>query len=112
MCLQLMPKLSPLFIFDGVPLAANPLVLTVRRDEEFAPIKRAEGDDSPATARQAQVNLFGRWLEQAGVAVPRDAQGDVVGAIEIGPLYALDADELARRLPHGTVFDGELNLQS
>ena len=100
-----------MFIFDAIARAQNPLVLTVRREEEFAPIKRAEGDDSPATARQAQVNLFGRWLEQAGVAVPRDGQGNVAGAIEISPLYAMDADELARRLPPGTTFGGELNLQ-
>ena len=100
-----------MFIFDGIAMAANPLVLTVRREEEFAPIKRAEGDDSPATARRAQVNLFGEWLDRAGVSVPRDADGNVKGLIEISPLVALDADELARRLPPGTTFDGELNLQ-
>jgi UDP-N-acetylglucosamine/UDP-N-acetylgalactosamine diphosphorylase len=99
------------FIFDAIPHARNPVVLMVERCEEFAPIKQAAGEDSPATARQAQVNLFGRWLEEAGVAVPRDARGNVLGAIEISPLYALDAEELRRRLPRGTRLDIHLNLQ-
>jgi UDP-N-acetylglucosamine/UDP-N-acetylgalactosamine diphosphorylase len=101
-----------MFIFDALADARNPLVMMVERSEEFAPIKNAEGQDSPATARQAQVNLFGRWLAAAGVAVPSDAAGNVAGRIEIGPLYAMDADELSRRLPRGTRFAGELNLQA
>ncbi len=105
------------FIFDAIPYARNTLVLMVDRGEEFAPIKQKEGPDSPATARQAQINLFGRWLERAGVAVPRDAKGDVTIPIEISPLYALDADELRarlaaeNRLAPGTRLAAELNLQ-
>ena len=100
-----------MFIFDAIARAKAPLVLMVERAEEFAPIKQADAHDSPATARQAQVNLFGSWLEQAGVRVARDFRGDVAGAIEISPLYALDAAELRRRLPKGTTFGGALNLQ-
>ena len=100
-----------MFIFDAAPRARNPLVMMVERAEEFAPIKRADQDDSPATARRAQTNLFGSWLERAGVRVARDCRGDVLGSIEISPLYALDADELRRRLPRNTVFDGGLDLQ-
>ncbi len=99
------------FIFDAIPYARDTLVLMVDRAEEFSPIKNKEGQDSPATARQAQLNLFGRWLEAAGVAVPRDAEGDVAVPIEISPLYALDADELRQRLPPGTRLDAPLNLQ-
>jgi len=99
------------FIFDAIPYARNTLVLMVDRAEEFSPIKNKEGQDSPATARQAQINLSGRWLEAAGVAVPRDAAGDVAVPIEISPLYALDAEELRRRLPPATRLDAPLNLQ-
>ncbi|MFP4057246.1 MAG: UTP--glucose-1-phosphate uridylyltransferase [Candidatus Brocadiia bacterium] len=99
-----------MFIFDALPHATNPLVMTVRREEEFAPIKRAEGEDSPHTARQAQVDLFGRWLEQAGVAVPRDQEGNVAGSVEISPLVARDAEELRQRLPQGTAFRDGLYL--
>lgn len=99
------------FIFDAIAKARDPLVLMVERSEEFAPIKCADAEDSPTTARRAQVNLFGAWLEQAGVKVPRDFDGSVLGTVEISPLYALDAEELKRRLPKGTSFDGGLSLQ-
>ncbi len=105
------------FIFDAIPHARNTMVLMVDRAAEFSPIKQKDGPDSPATARQAQFNLFGRWLEQAGVGVPRDANGDVTVPIEISPLYALDAEELRARLAAegrlraGTRLTAELNLQ-
>ena len=41
------------FVFDALPLAVNPQVLAVDRDEEYAPIKNDEGGESPETARRA-----------------------------------------------------------
>lgn len=38
------------FIFDGFAYFDNMSVLRVKRDEDFAPIKNAEGNDSPETA--------------------------------------------------------------
>jgi len=38
------------FIYDLFPLADCMMVLEVERDEEFAPVKNASGEDSPATA--------------------------------------------------------------
>jgi len=40
------------FVFDAIPLAANPLVYTTDRAEEFSPVKNAHGHDSPATSRR------------------------------------------------------------
>jgi len=100
-----------MFIFDALAEARNPLVMTVERGEEFAPIKVADVEDSPATARQAQINLFGQWLEEIGVAVPRDERGNVIGSIEISPRVAANAEELRRRLRRSYRFDGDLNLQ-
>ncbi len=99
------------FVFDAVPHACNPLVLMVERREEFAPIKRPEGEDSPGTARQAQSNLFADWLEAAGVVVPRDERGNVAGPVEISPLFALDAEELAERVPPDIRFRPGLVLE-
>ena len=41
-----------LFIFDAIPLAEHSLVYETERVEEFAPIKNAEGSDSPATRQK------------------------------------------------------------
>jgi UDP-N-acetylglucosamine/UDP-N-acetylgalactosamine diphosphorylase len=86
-----------MFIFDALPLAERWLVLESPRAEEFAPVKNADGADSPATARQALSNLAGTWLERAGVRVPRDSAGNVSVPLEVSPRFALDADELATR---------------
>jgi len=92
------------FIFDAVPHARNPLVMEVLREDEFAPVKNLEGDDSPATARAAMMAQHRRWLRQAGVDVPEDA------AVEISPLFALDADELAGKV-RGLAVPDKLYLE-
>ena len=41
-----------MFIFDSYEMFDDVVVLRVKREEEFAPIKNAEGQDSPETARK------------------------------------------------------------
>ncbi len=96
------------FIFDAVPLASKPLVYETTRDEEFAPIKNADGDDSPATSRTAQSERGARWLEQCGVPVPRRARdGAAEARIEISPLTALCPEDLgAPASCLGTILPG------
>ncbi len=93
------------FIFDALGHAARSLTMEVRREEEFAPIKNREGQDSPASARALYVSLCAEWLEKAGLPVPRTPAGEVDGDIEISPLFALDAEELAGKLS-GRIKDG------
>ena len=83
------------FVFDALALAAKSLVMETARVEEFAPIKNASGDDSPASSHQIQSNRNGAWLEKFGVRVPRRANGDVDARIEILAETALEADDLA-----------------
>ena len=83
------------FVFDALALAAKSLVMETARVEEFAPIKNASGDDSPASSHQIQSNRNGAWLERFGVKVPRKANGDVDARIEILAETALEADDLA-----------------
>jgi UDP-N-acetylglucosamine/UDP-N-acetylgalactosamine diphosphorylase len=83
------------FIFDALPLAKHAIILETDRTEEFAPIKNAEGDDSPATSKQLQTERAARWLEQHGVKVPRKADGSVNAIIEISPLTATEPNDLA-----------------
>jgi hypothetical protein len=48
--------------------------------------------------RQALSNQAASWLEQAGVTVPRQENGDSVFPLEISPLFALSVGELQARL--------------
>ncbi|MDZ7269849.1 MAG: UDPGP type 1 family protein [candidate division KSB1 bacterium] len=86
------------FIFDALGEARGSVVLEVERRQEFSPIKNASGVDSPETARRDFYNFYGEWLEQCGVTVPRDRDGNVRARIEISPLFALDAAELAQKI--------------
>jgi UDP-N-acetylglucosamine/UDP-N-acetylgalactosamine diphosphorylase len=83
-----------MFIFDVLPRAERWSVVECDRRTEFQPLKNATGPDSPQTVRQALSNIAGDWLAEAGATVPRDAHGEVTVALEISPLFALDAGEL------------------
>jgi UDP-N-acetylglucosamine/UDP-N-acetylgalactosamine diphosphorylase len=95
-----------MFIFDVLPLAARWTVVETTRDEEFYPLKNATGPDSPQTVKQALTNLAADWLTKAGVAVPRTADGRPAFPLEISPLLALDAEELARRVDRSIAITG------
>ena len=99
------------FIFDALPLARRVLSIEAERSREFSPIKNAEGDDSPQTARRDLAREYRRWLESAGVAVPHDDRGDPTVAIEIDPRYALDEETLAERLPGNFTVEGPVLLE-
>jgi UDP-N-acetylglucosamine/UDP-N-acetylgalactosamine diphosphorylase len=80
------------FVFDAIPLTQKACGMEILREAEFAPIKNKDGSDSPETARSAMMDLYRNWLREAGVIVSPDA------AIEISPLFALDAAELGSKL--------------
>lgn len=46
------------FIFDGFMMADDILIFQVKREEEFAPIKNKEGEDSPKTAKELYMNYI------------------------------------------------------
>lgn len=91
------------FIFDALPLAANPLILEADRDEEFAAIKNPEGNDSPESTRTALLERTAKWLAAAGVAVPRTADGSINARIEISPRRAVDAGDIADLVKRGAI---------
>jgi len=88
------------FMFDALPLAARTATVEMARDERFAPVKNAEGADSPDTCRAAMVARASRWLTSAGVTVPEGA------VVEIDPRFAQDAADLHGRVPADLVIDG------
>ncbi len=79
-----------MFVFDALPFAKNPIIIETKREDDFSPVKNAEGKDSPETCRQDQLKLWARWLKAAGVEVPADEAGVPTVTFEISPLFADD----------------------
>ena len=46
------------FMFDAFDMLSDMAILRVKREEEFAPVKNAEGTDSPETARALYKNYY------------------------------------------------------
>lgn len=99
------------FIFDVLPRAERWTATTTTRAEEFEPVKNATGAESPATARQAIIDLAGRWLESHGASVPRDKDGHVTAPIEISPLAAIEPADLAGRISGAIQVQGPLYFE-
>ncbi len=88
------------FVFDALQHTEHILSLEVDRAEEFSALKNGSGVDSPQTARRDLNLLYARWLEKAGIGVPRDDQGLPAGNIEISPLFADEAEVLLLKKEH------------
>ncbi len=86
------------FIFDALANAKISACLAFERDEEFAPVKNGEGDDSPVTCKAALTAKWAKWLKQCGIKVPCDAKGVPRIKIEIDPFFAHSADTLYKRI--------------
>jgi UDP-N-acetylglucosamine/UDP-N-acetylgalactosamine diphosphorylase len=86
------------FIFDLLPSAANAVVVEIDPAQHFGPLKNAPGaaQDTPDAVRAQLIALHRDWLRPAGVEV---AEGV---AVEISPLFALDAEVLAEKVQKGT----------
>ena len=78
------------FIFDALPEAKGVTCFAFDRAEEFSPVKNAEGKDSPATCKADLQAKWRRQLAAAGVQVSEKVP------VEIDPVYALDAAEIAQ----------------
>ena len=98
------------FIFDVLARAGRSAVLATARADEFAPIKNAEGSDSPQTSCQLQSDLYARWLESRGVVIPWTSEGHVDAAIEIAPTTAMCAADLAPEVLPGSIEAGSSML--
>jgi UDP-N-acetylglucosamine/UDP-N-acetylgalactosamine diphosphorylase len=85
------------FVFDALPLAASPLLLQIDRKEEFSPVKNAKGVDSAESAVRDQIHRAARWLESAGLEIPKDSNGEPAVVIEIAPSYAMTAEDVRRK---------------
>jgi UDP-N-acetylglucosamine pyrophosphorylase len=82
------------FIFDFFPLASKLTVLMMKREEEFAPVKNKEGEDSPASARDLILMLHKKWMIDAGIP----AEQLQSRAIEIPPLLSYSGEGLSAEI--------------
>ena len=86
------------FVFDAIPMAGHSIILETPRAEEFAPVKNAQGDDSPQVTREMMTDRAACWLESAGIKVPRKADGRPNCTIEMAPSFALDRDDIKKKI--------------
>ena len=84
-----------MFVFDALPFAKKPVIIETRREDDFSPVKNAEGLDSPKTCSDDQLRQFVRWLKANGSAVEADASGLPSFPIEVSPLFGYDEDSFA-----------------
>jgi UDP-N-acetylglucosamine/UDP-N-acetylgalactosamine diphosphorylase len=92
------------FVFDTMPHAHKSLAFEVMREEEFAPIKNATGEDSPEVAYKMQSDLFKKWLIYAGIS------SDIVDKlknVEISPLFAIDKDTFKEKISKDLTYYSE-----
>jgi UDP-N-acetylglucosamine/UDP-N-acetylgalactosamine diphosphorylase len=99
-----------MFVFDALKDTTQSVIMEVIREEEFGPLKNKNGDKSPEWVRQSISNSFGRWLVSAGVSVPKDPSGNVLGNIEISPLFARNREEFLNKLPPNSQFEASFYL--
>lgn len=84
-----------MFVFDALPFAKNPVVIETLRENDFSPVKNAEGLDSPKTCRDDQLKQFARWLQANGATVALDDKGVPKTPVEVSPLFGYDEDSFA-----------------
>jgi UDP-N-acetylglucosamine/UDP-N-acetylgalactosamine diphosphorylase len=87
------------FIFDLLPEARQAIVVEVDEARAFAPLKNGPGEsrDTLATVQAQMMALHADWLRAAGCEVPPSV------AVEISPLFAQSAEEVARQIRPGLV---------
>ncbi len=85
------------FIFDALPMASNSIILETDKEQEFAPLKNAQGLNNPDNVRKRMVARCAQWLESAGVPVPRNPDGSANATLEIAPSFALCKDDLKEK---------------
>jgi UDP-N-acetylglucosamine/UDP-N-acetylgalactosamine diphosphorylase len=84
-----------LFVFDALPFAGNSVTIETLREDDFSPVKNAEGVDSPRTCRDDLLRQYVRWLRSVGATVQTDASGLPAAPFEVSPTFGYDEDSFA-----------------
>lgn len=82
------------FIFDIFSYVSDMTALKVKREEEFAPVKNKDGEDSPFTAKNLVLDLHKNWLINSGV----DSKLFDGKTVEISPLTSYNGENIAKEV--------------
>ncbi len=77
------------FVFDALPLTDKNNIFETNREDEFAPVKNATGEDSVHSSQMLMNNLYRKWLISKGVKIP-----DTVQVIELTADTAVEAEDI------------------
>jgi UDP-N-acetylglucosamine/UDP-N-acetylgalactosamine diphosphorylase len=82
------------FVFDAIPMAKNAIFYETTREEEFAPLKNKEGEDSIQTCKEGMSNLFKKWLKNSGIEFDKENKA----IVEISPLFAVNEEQFISKI--------------
>ena len=86
-------------LLDVVQGSKAVTIVEVDRAEEYSPIRNMSGAASPQTAQRDLSHLYTRWLRQACAELKQSNKSSSIDpAVEISPLYAMDAEELKEKI--------------
>jgi UDP-N-acetylglucosamine/UDP-N-acetylgalactosamine diphosphorylase len=95
------------FIFDALKSTTASIIMEVRREEEFSPLKNRTGSDSPETVLKHQLKFFASWLENAGIRVPYRNDGLPLYKIEVSPLFAALEEDFLEKVDRDLELTGD-----
>jgi UDP-N-acetylglucosamine/UDP-N-acetylgalactosamine diphosphorylase len=94
------------FVFDALPFAKHAAIVSVPREDEFAPVKNAEGNDSPDSAHNLMTAQAKKWMAAAGIDKELIQR---LEAAEISPLLAATEEEfVAKMQSHAKTVEKQL----
>ncbi len=98
------------FIFDALRDVTSTIIMEVRREEEFSPLKNKTGKDSPETVERDQIKFFARWFEDAGILVPMN--GDMPRyKLEVSPLFAAWEEDFLNKIDPSIRIESDVYIE-
>ncbi len=98
------------FIFDALRDVTSTIIMEVRREDEFSPLKNKEGKDSPETVLRDQIKFFARWFEDAGISVPME-NGVPKYKLEVSPLFAAFEEDFLKKIDNNIRVNSDVYIE-
>jgi len=99
------------FIFDALKDTINTIIMEVKREEEFSPLKNKSGINSPETVLQDQLRYFASLFEAAKINVPYEPDGKLTYKLEVSPLFAFLKEDFVKKIDKNIVINKETYIE-